>query len=237
MRIVTGLFFLGAALCAPGCSDGDGEGGTTDPTPESTALLEACTLDLLDVFEELPDLLLVAQGETGGAVVAPSRDPADPRPAFTVHVPIDLDGDGNRDDAVDGTITFSRDPALGFAPGDTASLSWTLVGDDAQGSGTFDLRVTPSGMVEVTGSGTITTGGCTMDLVIDEAHAVAVPLRTAPQAPSDVALPFEGGRIRFVLEAGPETLGGTITRGAATLEVYGADVNGVPVPDFPLGIG
>jgi hypothetical protein len=200
-------------------------------------LLETCTLDLVHVFEELPDLLLVAQGEPGGAGVVLSPDPADPRSAFTVHVPIDLDGDGTRDDALDGKITFSTDPALGLAPGDKATLSWTLTGNDAQGNGTFDLRLTPTGMVEITGSGTITTAGCTMDLVIQETYAVAMPLRAPPHAPPVLSLPFEGARIRFALEVNFDTLGGTITRGATTLEVHGADVNGIPVPDFALGIG
>ncbi len=259
MRIVTGLLFLGVVFSAPGCTgesppppSQDPPPSPTAPTTEAEALLEACTLDRsLDLFATLgglPDLLLAAQdaAAAAGVVVVPSADPADPPFAFTYHVPIDLDRDGQGDDAIDGRVTFSKDPLLGFVPGDAAALSWTLLGYDAQGSGTLDLRFTSAGTVQITGGGAITTGGCTMDFDIDEAHPVAMslpaePAAAAPQGPArrvpmTRALPA-AGRIRFLLALGADTLGGTLAMGALGVDVRDIDVNGAWAPDFALNLG
>jgi hypothetical protein len=250
MRIVTALLLLGVAFAAPGCNDDDSESpGTESPgTTESQALLEACTedrsLDLLVTLGALPELLMAVQDPAAaagpGAVVLLSPDPVGPRFAFTYRLPIDVDRDGQRDDAIDGRIRFSRDPVLGFLPGDTADLSWMLSGDEAQGSGSLELRFPSAGMVEVTGSGSITAAGCTMDFEIDAAHPVAVPLR-APGGPARLAqmadtLPALGW-IRFMLAFGPDTLGGTIMIESARVDIRDVDVNGARAGDFALDLG
>ncbi len=236
MRVVAVLLVLAAVVVpVPGC-DSSGA-GTVGQGGNALALLQGCTLartlDLFAALEGLQNLLLAAQDPAAavalGVVVGPSLDPADPPHTFTYHVPIDLDGDGQRDDAIDGKITFSKNPLLGFVPGDTADLSWTLVGDDAQGSGDFDLLLTPSSTVEITGGGTVTAGTCTMDFVTVGAHPLAVPLATLEV----------GGWIDTEIVAGADTLEATIKIEPMSDIVQVEDVllNGVSEADFTLDLG
>jgi hypothetical protein len=240
MRIVTVLLVLAAATFS-GCDSGsEGTGGQGG----NLALLQGCaldrTLDLFAALSGLENLLLAAQDPASalalGVVVGPGG-PTDPPNTFTYHVPIDLDGDGQRDDAIDGKITFSKNPLLGFVPGDTASLSWMLVGDDAQGSGDLDLLLTPSATVEITGNGTILTGGCTLDFEIDPAHPVAVAL------PAELALTIGtlevSGWIHLEVVAGEDTLNGTLKMEAASqvATVEDVQVNGAAASSFTLAVG